>query len=89
VELLIVLVVLCLYFLPSSIAVTRKVNPGGVIVVNLFLGWTFLGWIIALAWAFSGDPKPRVEPRRKSLTSAPSRRLVGESREDWIARIQS
>ncbi len=46
------LVVLVLYFLPSIVAVTRKVtHQGSVVVINLFLGWTFVGWVIALAMA--------------------------------------
>jgi hypothetical protein len=50
---LIVLILLALgYFLPSIIASVRKVrNVGSVIVVNLFLGWTFIGWVVALAMA--------------------------------------
>ena len=41
------------YFLPTVIALVRKVpNVGSVIVINLFLGWTFIGWIVALAMAF-------------------------------------
>lgn len=47
-----------LYFLPTVVAVTRKnLNQGAVLVVNLFLGWTFLGWIVALAMA-AGGSKP-------------------------------
>jgi hypothetical protein len=46
------LIVLVLYFLPSIVAVSRKVaHQGSVVVVNLFLGWTFIGWVIALAMA--------------------------------------
>jgi hypothetical protein len=46
------LIVLVLYFLPSIVAVARKVtHQGSVIVINLFLGWTFIGWVIALAMA--------------------------------------
>lgn len=29
-------------------------NSGGVFIINVFLGWTFLGWIIALAMAAGG-----------------------------------
>ena len=43
---------LCLYFLPSFIDYSRKhLNLGAVFVANLFLGWTFLGWVICLVWA--------------------------------------
>lgn len=46
------LVVLALYFVPSIVAVARKVtHQGSVIVINVFLGWTFIGWVVALAMA--------------------------------------
>jgi hypothetical protein len=46
------LVLAALYFLPTIVAASRKVpNQGSVLVVNLFLGWTLLGWVIALAMA--------------------------------------
>jgi len=38
------------YFIPTLVAYVRKVtNVGSVFVINLFLGWTFVGWIVALA----------------------------------------
>jgi hypothetical protein len=42
-----------LYILPSIIAASRsdKVNVGSVIVINLLLGWTIVGWIVSLAMA--------------------------------------
>ena len=41
-----------LYFVPTIVAVSRKVtNQGSVAVINTFLGWTFLGWVNALAMA--------------------------------------
>jgi TRAP-type C4-dicarboxylate transport system permease large subunit len=46
------LIVLALYFVPSIVAVARKVtHQGSVVVINLFLGWTFVGWVVALAMA--------------------------------------
>lgn len=43
---------LCLYFLPSFIAYSRKhLNLGAIFVANLLLGWTFLCWVICLVWA--------------------------------------
>lgn len=42
------------YLLPSLIAISRKHNAAvGIFVLNLFLGWTVLFWIIALVWSFS------------------------------------
>ena len=40
------------YMLPWAIAATRgKANGGAVFVVNLFLGWTLIGWVVALVMA--------------------------------------
>lgn len=47
-----------LYFLPSIIAGTRHhPNITSIVLLNIFLGWTFLGWIGALIWAFSSGAK--------------------------------
>jgi len=48
---------LCIYLLPTIIGVERKhPSAGGIFVINLFFGWTLLGWVIALAWSVSGIP---------------------------------
>ncbi|MEI8056814.1 MAG: superinfection immunity protein [Actinomycetes bacterium] len=36
------------YLLPWAIAVVRDVAHWSVFWVNLLLGWTFIGWIVAL-----------------------------------------
>ena len=51
-----VIMIILVYILPSIIAGARQCKAGwGILVVNLFLGWTFVGWVIALAWAVSGE----------------------------------
>ena len=41
-----------LYFLPTIVASTTKHrNVNSILVVNLFLGWTLIGWVIALSWS--------------------------------------
>jgi hypothetical protein len=41
-----------LYFLPSIEAkLNESENFMSVLMVNLFLGWTLVGWVVALAWA--------------------------------------
>lgn len=51
-----VLLALALYFLPTIIVIARnKKNGCSIIIINLFLGWTFLGWVITLAWACMDD----------------------------------
>lgn len=74
------------YLLPVLIAwVRRAPDPGVVAVINLFLGWTFIGWVIALALAL-----------RSARTAAPPVRIVqyvqqlppADQREDpeWAGR---
>jgi hypothetical protein len=42
------------YMLPWAIAATRgKSNSGAVALVNFLLGWTFIGWVVALVMACS------------------------------------
>jgi hypothetical protein len=46
-----------LYFLPSLIAAARRThNSTGIFLFNLFLGWTGIGWIIALLLAICSAP---------------------------------
>lgn len=56
---LLVVAALFLYFIPSWVAWNKK-QSGGVIALNLFLGWTFIGWVIALAWACVDDKETQV-----------------------------
>jgi RsiW-degrading membrane proteinase PrsW (M82 family) len=46
----------CLYLLPAFVAGKRKhKNGAAILVLNLLLGWTVLGWIIALVWACTSN----------------------------------
>jgi cytoskeletal protein RodZ len=41
-----------IYLLPAFIALVRyHHNAASIFLVNLLLGWTFLGWVGALVWA--------------------------------------
>ncbi len=43
-----------LYFLPTLIAIVRrKRNSMAIFLMNFFLGWTFIGWVVALVWSVS------------------------------------
>lgn len=45
-----------MYFLPSVIALVRsKRDTFAIFILNFLLGWTFIGWIIALVWAVKED----------------------------------
>ena len=48
------------YFLPIIVAVMRGHNQTvPIALVCIFLGWTFLGWVVALIWSFT-NPTPAV-----------------------------
>lgn len=42
---------LAIYFAPLIVASTRDRLVAPVAVINIFLGWTLLGWVLALAMA--------------------------------------
>ncbi|MBO7453784.1 MAG: superinfection immunity protein [Alphaproteobacteria bacterium] len=45
-----------IYFLPVIIAKCRGVRHfGSIVVINLFLGMTFVGWVVAFAMACSDN----------------------------------
>ncbi len=52
------LALLVLYFLPGLIASRRK-HPqlNSIVAVNIFLGWTLVGWVVALAMSLSAIKK--------------------------------
>jgi len=51
------LIIASLYMLPTIIGWQRKVvNIGSVAAINLLLGWTLIGWAVALAMALRTNP---------------------------------
>jgi hypothetical protein len=47
------------YFLPSILG-RKKRNAGAIVALNIFLGWTVLGWIVALVWALTNDAPTQI-----------------------------
>jgi len=48
-----------LYFLPTINGKSRKhPNTDSIFLLNLFLGWTLMGWVVALVWSASAISKP-------------------------------
>ena len=51
-----IIILLSLYFLPTIIAFMRnKENKISILALNLFLGWTLIGWVLSLVWALAVD----------------------------------
>lgn len=60
------IVILVIYFIPSLVAINRKRdNTGAIMALNLFAGWTFIGWIVALVWASTLDDEEKEMRRAK------------------------
>lgn len=52
------LIGLPMYFLPSIIAnCYKKSQMLAIFLLNLLLGWTIIGWIVALIWAVIKENK--------------------------------
>lgn len=77
------------YFIPTAIARAHShSNLAGVFSVNLFLGWTLLGWVAALVWALyrspAASPPPiplppsNVEDRLRTLSKLKSDGLISD-----------
>ena len=48
-----------IYLLPTLIATIRKHHNGlPIALINVFLGWTFVGWIVAFIWSCT-SPAPQ------------------------------
>lgn len=45
------------YFLPYIIGRNKR-NSSSIFWLNLLLGWSLIGWVVALVWAVSKDPEP-------------------------------
>lgn len=60
---------LACYFLPTIVGAARhKTNLVGIFLVNFLLGWSIVGWVVALVWALSTE---RNDPVRGPQTWAP------------------
>ncbi len=75
------LIGLVIYFLPSIIAAFRRhPNTVAIFLIDLLLGWSFIGWVGALIWAFilPGTVLFRSEAPRDALEIAKARYARGE-----------
>ena len=75
--LIVVALLLPIYFLPAIIAGQRQHhNTGAIFAVNLFFGWTLLGWLLAIVWACTATTAaaqaPVPLPLRTVLTLDPA-----------------
>lgn len=61
--LLLVFICVFVYFIPSIHAKNRRhPNLKSIFLLNIFLGWTLIGWVVALVWSAAAIPP--IEPIR-------------------------
>jgi hypothetical protein len=54
-----VIVLVTCYLMPTIVALAcDKCGAGGIALVNFFLGWTVIGWFVALIWSCTGKTRP-------------------------------
>ena len=51
-----------LYFLPTIVASHRGHGVAGILLLNLFFGWTVIIWFALLLWALLSAPRYLVLP---------------------------
>jgi hypothetical protein len=74
------------YMLPWLVAIARDaIGKGGVFVLDLLLGWTFIGWVVALSWALGGAKHVSARPVRELGWNDDARALTP----GFIARLGS
>lgn len=57
-EILLLIIIGLVYFLPTIIAYARKHNNSmSISVANLLVGWTMLGWCASMIWACTSNVK--------------------------------
>ncbi|KAB5626293.1 superinfection immunity protein [Pseudomonas putida] len=63
-----------IYFLPTFVAAKRR-HPNGtsIFLLDLFLGWTLLGWVAALVWSASS-----VKPESKVSKGGEAHPIAGD-----------
>jgi predicted membrane channel-forming protein YqfA (hemolysin III family) len=76
------------YFIPTLVASFReRRNTTAIFVLNLFLGWTLLGWVAALVWAFVDDRSTEVHDVRSSPKPPliePGRRMTRKEKIEYM-----
>jgi hypothetical protein len=50
-------ILVLVYFLPTIIAARHGHQITGILLLNLFFGWTCIGWIALLLWALLSAPR--------------------------------
>ncbi|ATN99064.1 TPA: superinfection immunity protein [Klebsiella pneumoniae] len=70
-NIIVLIFAIIIYVLPGVIASSREhKNATAIWVLNIVLGWSFLGWIAALVWSFTNPGVVKLEPQVLGVESA-------------------
>lgn len=75
-----------LYFLPTLIGWNKR-NSNAILALNILLGWTFIGWVVAFIWSISKDSTPiiisekRIKKKKKKKRQNSNVDLIKENPE--------
>jgi hypothetical protein len=68
VEAFFIIPIVAIYFIPTIVAVVRHApDIRVVILINLLLGWTLIGWVVALGMATRKAKPPQIPPAPSAL----------------------
>lgn len=84
---LIILIIfaIALYFIPTIISISKgRDNTVAIFVLNLFLGWSFIGWIVALVWAVSNNSNQQIIIN----SNAPSSEINSTNHLDQLEKLK-
>lgn len=78
-----VILSLLLYFIPSIVASKREhPNRGAIYMLNILAGWTFIGWVGALVWAMTGSQQSaQIAYQHSPATSEPNLSIAEKIKE--------
>lgn len=65
---ILIFILTALYFLPFLIGYNKK-NAMAIFTLNLLLGWTLIGWVVALVWAVSKDKEDVIIYKTESTSN--------------------
>lgn len=58
-------------------------STGAILALNLFLGWTLLGWIISLVWSFT-NPSQVVVNNETNISAADEIRKLAKLKQQGL-----
>ena len=86
------IILVFIYILPAVIANNRNVkNQGLILLVNVLLGWTLLGWVLVFIWAIveKEDPalvtEPKAAPEPAAAAPEPAYQWADPAEADRLA----